>query len=111
MTYQIGQQIDLTEWCEEPITGTVIELSPHHSFIVLEISDRLQLIFNDPNPTSFGWDYLVYFGSDSLSASEVLRDLGMKNFESRKSKRVKLYTYEFKIRDCTPETFVKLSRI
>ena len=106
--YQIGQQIDLTEWCEEPVTGTVTELSPHQSFIVLEISDRLQLIFNDPNPTTFGWDYLVYFGAESYRDHEILKDLGMKNFEFRKSKRVTNYSYEFKIRDCSPENFIQL---
>ncbi|MGB8689587.1 MAG: hypothetical protein WCD53_19920 [Microcoleus sp.] len=111
------------------IEGEIIESSPHNNYLVVELSDRVTIIgtFSNqflwkemPDITSGFESFITYVGVRSLSETdeikEILKEGGgyfhSKEKEPRRSKRVKSFLLELKVRGLSPDFVVeKLLRI
>lgn len=111
------------------IEGEIIESSPHNNYLVVKLSDRITIcgtfsnIWNwqeMPDITSGFESFITYVGVRSLSETneikEILKEGGgyfhSKEKEPRRSKRVKSFLLEIKVRGLSPEFVVeKLLRI
>ncbi|MEG3842616.1 hypothetical protein [Microcoleus sp. herbarium14] len=102
------------------IKGKVIESSPHKNYLVVELNDRITIIgtFTNiwnweemPDASSGFESFITYIGVRSLAEAEAVREVILENSgyfhpkeqEPRRSKRVKAFPLELKIRGLTTE--------
>jgi hypothetical protein len=102
------------------IEGKVVEVSPHGSFVVVELSDRITIVGTTNN--QFNWEempdissgfesFITYIGLRSKSGAEKVKEIVgqvggytyAKESEARKAKRVRHFPLEIKIRGLSPE--------
>ncbi|MEG3840475.1 hypothetical protein [Microcoleus sp. herbarium14] len=109
------------------IEGEIIESSPHNNYLVVRLSDRITIIGTFSN--EFGWQempdassgfesFITYIGVHSIASAEkvkqIVADAGgyfySKEQQPRKSKRVKAFPLELKVRGLTAEFVAELVR-
>ncbi|MEG4302398.1 hypothetical protein QUB16_06730 [Microcoleus sp. D3_18a_C4] len=102
------------------IEGEIIESSPHSNYLVVRLSDRITIIGTFSN--QFHWEempdassgfesFITYIGVRSIAEAEAVREVILENDghfhpkeeEPRRSKRVKAFPLELKIRGLTTE--------
>ena len=102
------------------IEGQIVETSPHNSYVVVRLSDRITIVGTTNN--QFNWQempdassgfesFITYIGirskAGAAQAQEIVAQVGGYSYKSesepRKSKRVKDFPLEIKIRGLTPE--------
>ena len=113
------------------IEGKVIKTSPHGSYVVVKLSDRITIVGTTNNQfswqempdTSSGFDsFITYIGvrskADGEKVKEIVSQVGGYTYanesEARKSKRIHDFPLEIKIRGLTPEFVaetIKLKRM
>ena len=112
---EIGQKINFAG-----IEGKVVEVSPHGSFVVVELSDRITIVGTTNN--MFNWEempdisscfesFITYIGLRSKASGEKVKEIVAqvggftyaKETEARPSTRVKHFPLEIKIRGLTPD--------
>jgi hypothetical protein len=111
-----------------PIEGEVIGTSPHGSYVVVKLSDRITIVgttnnqFNwqeSPDVSSGFESFITYIGLRSKSAGKKVKQLVAevggytykKESEARKSKRIKDFPYEIKIRGLSPEFVAEVIKL
>ncbi|MEG4857108.1 hypothetical protein QUB75_04660 [Microcoleus sp. K1-B6] len=109
------------------VDGEVIETSPHGSYVVVRLSDRITIVGTTNN--QYNWQempdaasgfesFITYIGL--RSATEATKYLAVvakvggytikKEAEPRKAKRVKAFPLEIKVRGLTPEFVAEVIR-
>ena len=110
------------------IEGEVIETSPHGSYVVVRLSDRITIVGTTNN--QFNWQempdaasgfesFVTYIGVRSSSGGEQVKEIVAqvggytykKEAEARNSKRVSAFPLEVKIRGLTPEFVAEVIRL
>jgi len=109
------------------VEGEVIETSPHGSYVVVKLSDRITIVGTTNN--QFNWQempdaasgfesFITYIGLRSKTEAskylDVVAKVGgytvKKEAEPRKAKRVKDFPFEIKVRGLTPEFVAEVIR-
>ncbi len=102
------------------IKGKIIESSPHKNYLVVELNDRTTIVgtFSNqfcwkemPDVSSGFKSFITYIGVRSTTEAEAVREVILENDgyfhpkeqEPRRSKRVKAFPLELKIRGLTTE--------
>ena len=102
------------------IEGEVIESSPHGNYLVVRLSDRITIVGTFSN--QFHWEempdassgfesFVTYIGVRSIAESDKFKEMVArsggyfysKEQQPRKSKRVKDFPLELKVRGLNPE--------
>lgn len=102
------------------IKGKVIQSSPHRNYLVVELNDRTTIVGTFSN--QFNWEempdvssgfksFITYIGIRSTAEAEAVMECVTENGgyfypkeqEPRRSKRVKAFALELKIRGLTTE--------
>ncbi|MEG5043567.1 hypothetical protein [Microcoleus sp. B4-C1] len=102
------------------IEGEIVETSSHGSYVVVRLSDRITIVGTTNN--QFNWEempdassgfdsFITYIGVRSKAGAEKVKGIVSqvggytyaKESEARKSKRIKDFPLEIKIRGLTPE--------
>ncbi len=110
------------------IEGEITETSPHGSYVVVKLSDRITSFGTTNN--QFNWQespdvssgiesFITYIGLGSKSAAEKVKQLVAevggytykKESEAPKSKRIKHFCYEIKIRGLSPEFVAEVIKL
>ncbi|MEG5175583.1 hypothetical protein [Microcoleus sp. B3-D7] len=110
------------------IEGEIVETSPHGSYVVVRLSDRITIVGTTNN--QFNWEempdassgfdsFITYIGVRSKAGGEkvkeIVQDVGgytyAKESEARKAKRIKDFPYEIKIRGLTPEFVAEVIKL
>ncbi|MEG4503849.1 hypothetical protein QUA81_13385 [Microcoleus sp. F6_B4] len=110
------------------VEGQVVETSPHGSYVVVKLSDRITIVGTTNN--QFNWEempdassgfdsFITYIGVRSKAGAEkvkeIVREVGgytyAKESEPRKSKRIQNFPYEIKIRGLNPEFVAELIKL
>lgn len=109
------------------IEGKVIESSPHRNYMVVELNDRITIIgtFSNqfcwqemPDPESGFESFITYIGVRSIAEAEAVKEVILENGgyfhpkeqEPRRSKRVKAFPLEVKVRGLTADFVAELVR-
>ncbi len=109
------------------VEGEVIETSPHGSYIVVKLSDRITIVGTTNN--QYNWQerpdaasgfesFITYIGVESKAhAAKYLNLVATvggytlkKEAEPRKAKRVSAFPFEIKVRGLTPEFVAEVIR-
>ena len=112
---QVNQKINFAG-----VEGKVVELSPHASFVVVRLTNRITIVGTTNN--QFNWEempdvssgfdsFITYMGVRSIPEGEkVLRIVAQvggytyrNESQARKAKRIKDFPLEVKIRGLTPD--------
>ncbi len=110
------------------IEGEIIETSPHNNYLVVRLSDRITICGTFSN--QFNWQempdassgfesFITYIGVRSKAVAEQVKEtvaaVGGYTYKSesepRKSKRVKDFPLEIKIRGLSPEFVAGVIRL
>jgi hypothetical protein len=102
------------------IEGEIIESSPHSNYLVVELNDRITIVGTFSN--QFLWEempdissgfisFITYIGVRSIAEAEAVTEVILENGgyfhpkeqQPRRSKRVKAFPLELKIRGLTTE--------
>ncbi|MEG4248736.1 hypothetical protein [Microcoleus sp. Pol10D4] len=109
------------------VEGQVVETSPHGSYVVVKLSDRISIVGTTNNQfnwqempdASSGFDsFITYIGVRSKAEATkylaVVAKVGgytiKKEGEARKAKRVKDFAFEIKVRGLSPEFVAEVIR-
>ena len=109
------------------VEGEVIETSPHGSYVVVKLSDRITIVGTTNN--QYNWQempdaasgfesFITYIGIRSKTEAtkylNVVAKVGgytlKKEAEPRKAKRVSAFPFEIKVRGLTPEFVAEVIR-
>lgn len=109
------------------VEGEVIETSPHGSYVVVKLSDRITIVGTTNN--QFNWQempdaasgfesFIMYIGIRSKTEATTYLNLVAtvggytlkKEAEPRKSKRVSAFPFEIKVRGLSPEFVAEVIR-
>lgn len=110
------------------VEGEVVEVSPHGSYVVVKLSDRITIVGTTNNQfnwqempdASSGFDsFITYVGvrskADGEKVKEIVSQVGgytyAKESEARKSKRIQDFPLEIKIRGLTPEFVTEVIKL
>lgn len=112
---EIGQKINFAG-----VEGTIAEISPHGSFVAVDLTDRLTIVGTTNN--MFNWEempdinsgfesFITYIGVRSKSSAEKVKEVVAqvggytyaKESQPRPSKRIKRFPLELKIRGLSPD--------
>lgn len=102
------------------IEGQIVETSPHGNYLVVRLSDRIticgtfsnQFCWQEMPDASSGFEsFITYIGVRSITEAEAVKEVILENDgyfhpkeqEPRRSKRVKAFPLELKIRGLTTE--------
>lgn len=109
------------------IKGEVIDSSPHGNYLVVKLSRRIAIIGTFTN--QFNWQesedndsgfvsFIAYIGLKNIAEkhalTKVITELGGdidQKVGMRKAKRVKAFPLEMKVRNLSPESLIKLTKI
>jgi len=110
------------------IEGEIVETSPHSSYVVVKLSDRITIVGTTNN--QFNWQempdvssgfesFITYIGIRTVASAqkvkEIVGNVGgytyKKESEPRKSKRVTSFPFEIKIRGLTPDFVAEVIRL
>lgn len=109
------------------VEGEIVETSPHGSYIVVKLSDRITIVGTTNN--QFNWQempdvssgfesFITYIGIRSKTEATTYLNLVAtvggytfeKEAEPRKAKRIKDFPLEIKVRGLTPEFVAEVIR-
>jgi hypothetical protein len=110
------------------VEGEIVETSPHGSYVVVRLSDRITIVGTTNN--QFNWQeipdvssgfesFITYIGVRSKAGADKVKQIvaGVggytyaKESEPRKSKRVTSFPLEIKIRGLTPEFVAEVIKL
>ncbi len=109
------------------IEGEIIESSPHNNYLVVKLSDRITICGTFSN--QFNWQempdassgfesFITYIGIRTIASAEKVKEIVngvggyfyFKEQQPRRSKRVKAFLLELKVRGLTADFVAELVR-